>query len=133
MSTDHKFNYKVTVRVSFTADDLRIMKECADLHYDFSCKRFFDKGQRGYGLRMCFSLPGEYTAADPLDPEFPADREIDAGCFCEFRDLDRISKILNTGGGLGTPERTQQAFELKGKVARLMQELNDENLRLTAA
>lgn len=130
MSSDLTFHYKVSVQVDFTADDLRLMKECADMHYDFGCKTFFDKGKRGHGLRFCFSLPGTYEAVDVFDERMPADRKIDAGCNCEFSDLDRISKILNNAAHLETRERSQKAYELKGKVARLMQALNDEYLRL---
>ena len=128
------FRYNVSVYVTFTAEDLRIIKACSEVHYDFYCKTFFEPGNKGYDLRRQFWLPpkdpdGYAEHTDPLDDECPTDLTCSERTSCTFGDLDLIAKILEVYSYLD-PEQGSKAIMLGGRVYRILKAINAEATRL---
>ena len=122
------FRYQISVYVSFTAEDLRLVKTCSELHYDNTCKTFFKPGNKGNGLRNRF-WSKDYDHVDPFDETCPADQTCGDLTSCTFRDLDTMAKILESYRYL-EPEEGAKAMMLGGRIRQILEAINAEATRL---
>lgn len=123
------FHYQVSVNIKLTADDLRLVRECSEGHYDHKCRTFFNPGNKGNGLRNCFT--SEDGHIDPFDETCPPDLECDDHIYVDVATLDRIIKILGLTTGL-PPKRVNRAHRLRAEITEAISAIRAERERLAS-
>lgn len=142
MLRHNNFQYAVSVRIRFTAGDLRVLHFFSEQHYDGYCKRFFVPGPDGTGNGWRhFSFAAEI---DPFDEKVPDETECEPnGCVASWRDLDLCLKILEgrdmylppaVPGAIKRDPKAEKmavaAERLDSEIRAVMQAIRDEYKRI---
>jgi hypothetical protein len=108
-----RFKYKVLLELSFTPEEVEIMLEVAESHYD-----------RKVPLRL-YWMTAEITEAD---------EELDSvtETFTP-QQIDTLCKVLGMSQCLGDPERASIGLGLRLVLGRALDTINEEAERLNAS
>lgn len=112
-----RFDYKVLLELSFTPEEVEIMLEAAESHYDRKCKK---------EVSLLLHWMTEEIAE--------ADKELDSVTDTfTFQQLDTLCKALEMSQCLGGPERSSIGFGLRLDLKRALGTINGEAERLNAS
>lgn len=125
MNVEPEFSYEISVRITFTVAELRVLRDCAAAHYDYKCEHFFDSGNTGMVWRNSFP-PIEGEDIDPFDESAPPDHVCYDHLFATFDTLDFVSKILERGHYLKTEDEAATALQLGMAVRKALRAINTE-------
>lgn len=104
------FSYIVRAELVFTPEEVEILKQCSQAHYDFKCQAAHKQGGLIYGLVNVFAL-----MVGPEDPE-PVPRALDS------RDLDLLLKVCEMAPTLGLAEGVGLRMKLKVVFDRVQEQ-----------
>ena len=128
------FEYKVSVNITLTVDDLRLIKRASDRHYDSNCRSFFSDKESAVGNYWRNQFPtvddkGEKDWVDPFDDEVPGDLVSDP-IRADFDDVDRVSKILEGTMHDREGDIAPRGMSLRIQLKKVIIALNQEQVRL---
>ena len=131
------FEYKVSVNITLSVDDLRLIKRAADRHYDSNCRSFFSDEKSAVGNYWRNQFPvvndeGKKDWVDPFDDEVPGDLVSDP-IRADFDDVDRVSKILEGTKYDREGDNASNGMSLRIQLKKVIIALNQEQVRLQLA
>jgi hypothetical protein len=130
-SSEYGFEYKVSVNITLTVADIRLIKRTAESHYDHNCRCFFEVGERGNYWRNQFRV-GEGDDVDYVDPwdESTSVDLVSAPIKVNFNDIDRVSKILEMAYYDREGDNAGRSVSLRIQFKKVIIAIQDESKRL---
>jgi hypothetical protein len=135
LNNERGFEYSVSVNITLTADDLRLIKRASEMHYDYNCRTFFSdkKPAPGNYWRNMFTTRDDKNEIvddlDPLDEKVPGDHVSDP-IKVSFDDIDRVSKILEMTMNDRESNNAARGMSLRIQFKRVIIAIKDESQRL---
>ena len=129
------FEYKVSVNITLTADDLRLIKRASEMHYDHNCQTFFSDKNPAPGNRWRNSFPMDVEGEeglewiDPLDEKFPGEL-VSEPITVSFDDIDRVSKILEVSIHDREGNNASRSLSLRVQFRKIILAIEDEQKRI---
>jgi len=93
--------------IQFSPEEIALLLECSEKHYDSVCKEAGRVGGFLYGLKNWMENVKESTAHD-----------------LTFREIDTLAKISEIGHYFQDPAKKELAYKLNAGFSRILRQLN---------
>lgn len=127
------FAYDVSVNITLTVDDLRLIKRASEKHYDGACQGFFSDTKPTTGnywtCKFPMNIDGEVDWVDPFDEKVPGGLVSEPIC-ATFDDLDLVSKVLEATARDPEEDNAARGMTLRIQLKRVINDLREEQMRM---